>query len=891
MLLSLASFSQSSSTAESAGGFAGHNRWSREKVNLWYAKQGWLAGCNYTPAYAINQLEFWQAETFDLAAIDRELGWAEALGMNTMRVFLHDLAWKQDVRGFKQRIDAFLGVCHKHRIRPIFVFFDDCWNPDATIGLQPAPKPGTHNSGWLRSPSRAVHDDPGQWAYLKEYVQDILRTFRNDRRILMWDLYNEPGNSDYGLKSLPLLKSVFRWAREIGPSQPLTVCMFEFYPEMTAYSFALSDVISYHNYGNLDNHRAMTDSLKNYGRPLFCTEYMARTLGSTFQTIMPHLKAENIAAINWGFVDGKTQTKYQWGEVIADGSDPELWFHDVLKKDGTPYRQQEADLIKALTERKDARRKTPRTFHVSKKGAFSTIQSAASLAGPGDTVMVHEGTYWEYVDPRNAGSAKSRITYKAAPGEKVVIKGSEIVKGWKRSADGSGYLLTLPNSYFGRFNPYADEIRGDWYDGKGWKQHTGAVYRNGRWLMECRSRSELPGKPDQWYAEVDRDSTRIWANFGTADPAGEMVEINVRRSCFYPSRTGVNYITVSGFAMMHAATNWSPPTAEQVGLIGTNWSKGWVIENCDVSYSKCAGITLGKYGDGYDNTSANSAEGYVETVKRALDHGWNKETVGGHTVRNNTVSFCEQGGIVGSLGCSFSTVSGNTIHDIHRERLFSGAEQAAIKFHGAVDVVISGNTIYNNNRGIWLDWMAQGTRITGNKLYGNDDWDIYFEVDHGPVLVDNNVMLSKNSQRVWSQGVAYVHNLIAGKFEVWPYDDRETPVLKPHGTEIFGLRDNPSGDVQLYNNVFSGKDCNLEEFDNTKYPCRLSGNVYERGAVASRLEKPIGDLKLTSSAQLGRTVVTRQGFEGPDGKPIVFDRDFYGKKRKGLPVAGPYQRE
>jgi len=520
-------------------------------------------------------------------------------------------------------------------------------------------------------------------------------------------------------------------------------------------------------------------------------------------------------------------------------------------------------------------------YHVSKTGSdlytgtrvkpFRTIQHAAELARPGDRIIIHSGVYRESIKPVMGGSGpEARITYLAAPGEKVIIKGSEQVSNWKRSAGGVSYLLTLPNSFFGSFNPYADEIKGDWYDGNGWKQHTGAVYLNGKWLMECKSKEELATLPNHWFAEVDKDSTRIWANFGAADPKKEKTEINVRKSCFYPSKTGINYITVSGFTMMHAATNWAPPTAEQVGLIGTNWSKGWIIENCDISYSKCSGITLGKYGDQYDNTSANSAAGYVETVKRALANGWNKEAVGSHIVRNNTIHHCEQAGIVGSLGCSFSIITGNTIHDIHMQRLFSGAEQGAIKFHGAVDMIISNNTIYHNNRGIWLDWMAQGTRITGNKLSGHDDWDMYFEVDHGPIIVDNNVMLSENSQRVWAQGVVYIHNLIGGKFEIRDFDRRQTPVLKPHGTEMTGLKDNPSGDVQLYNNIFKGKDCDLRAFDSTRLPSKLAGNTYLDGAVPAKSEKLGSSAKITTE-MLGETVITRQRYEQPDGKPIVFD--------------------
>lgn len=325
-------------------------QWSMNKANKWYKKQPWLVGCNYTPAYAINQLEFWQAETFNLKAIDKELGWAQSLGFNTLRVFLHDLAWKQDPSGFKKRIDSFLTVCKKHGIMPMFVFFDDCWGSHAKPGPQPAPQPGVHNSGWLRSPNRAVHNDSALWVYLKAYVQDILTSFKKDKRILLWDLYNEPGNFGYELSSFPLVKNVFAWAREVNPSQPLTMGVYDYFSEMAQWGLDHSDVISYHSYSVPALHQQRIDSMKQFHRPVFCTEYMARPLGCTFENTMPMLKAQKIAAINWGFVDGKTQTKYQWGKVIGDGSDPELWFHDILRSDGAPYKEAEVQFIKEMTK-------------------------------------------------------------------------------------------------------------------------------------------------------------------------------------------------------------------------------------------------------------------------------------------------------------------------------------------------------------------------------------------------------------------------------------------------------------------------------------------------------------------------------------------------------------
>ena len=328
-------------------------RWTADKANKWYAELPWMVGANYTPANAINQLEFWQADTFDPETIDKELGLAESIGMNTMRVYLHDLAWKQDAKGFKKRIDTFLGIAARHKIKPLLVFFDDCWNADGAIGKQPAPKPGVHNSGWLRSPLQPVHTDPAQWGYLKEYVQDILKSFGKDKRILLWDLYNEPGNSGYGNKSMPLLKAVFEWARAVNPSQPLSAGVWaDNLKDLNEFQIENSDVITYHSYDVADVHQKRINELKETGRPLICTEYMARRNGSTFQTILPMLKAQKIAAINWGLVDGKTNTKYAWDEPIKDGAEPKLWFHEIFTRDGKPYKAEEVALIKSLTGKK-----------------------------------------------------------------------------------------------------------------------------------------------------------------------------------------------------------------------------------------------------------------------------------------------------------------------------------------------------------------------------------------------------------------------------------------------------------------------------------------------------------------------------------------------------------
>ena len=323
--------------------------WSKEKAWNWYKQQPWLVGANFLPSSAINQLEMWQASTFDSATIDKELGWAAAIGMNVMRVYLHDLAWKQDPKGFKQRMDKFLAISEKHGIKTLFTIFDDCWNPDAAVGKQPEPKPGIHNSGWVRSPNKATHDNPKTWGYLEDYVKDLLNTFRNDKRILLWDLYNEPGNSDYGSSSMPLLKKIFEWAWAVRPNQPLTCAVWADNEAFNKFQLENSDVITFHNYNDSVSLRKEIVEKLALGRPLLCSEYMARTRNSLFITHLPIFKKYQVGAINWGLVSGKSNTIYQWGLPIPDGSEPPIWFHDVFRRDGTPYDSKETQVIRNLT--------------------------------------------------------------------------------------------------------------------------------------------------------------------------------------------------------------------------------------------------------------------------------------------------------------------------------------------------------------------------------------------------------------------------------------------------------------------------------------------------------------------------------------------------------------
>ena len=424
-----------------------------------------------------------------------------------------------------------------------------------------------------------------------------------------------------------------------------------------------------------------------------------------------------------------------------------------------------------------------------------------------------------------------------------------------------------------------------------------------------------------WIAQADEKSTTIWAQFEGLDPNQAEVEINVRRTLFYPEKPGINFITVRGFTMMHAATNWAPPTAEQIGLIGTHWSKGWVIENNDIRYSTCVGVTLGKYGDQWDNTSANTAEGYVKTIERALANGWSRDNIGHHLVRNNQIAHCEQAGIVGSLGAVFCTVTGNDIHDIHVRRLFSGAEMAGIKFHAAIDTEISHNHIYRTCRGIWLDWMTQGTHVTGNLFHDTAPWeDLMVEVNHGPFLVDHNLFLSRTALFDMSEGGAYVHNLFAGGLGLHPELGRETPFHPAHSTQVAGLRNIPGGDSRFYNNLFVNQ--GLATYDKAAQPMYMAGNVFVKGAAPSKHEKeplvqqefdPAIKLidkedgvylqitldrkwgekparQLVTTELLGKAKTAGLPFEHPDGSPYRLGADYFGKERNTAnPYPGPFE--
>ena len=626
------------------------------------------------------------------------------------------------------------------------------------------------------------------------------------------------------------------------------------------------------------------------------------------------------------------------------------------------------------------------TYHVAKTGSdsnpgtkespFLTINAAAKLARAGDTITVHEGEYREWVKPCEGGLSNTRrITYQAADGEHVVIKGSERIQSWEK-VEGTVWKTIICNDLFNGFNPYKEIIEGDWlllpY---GWSAHLGDVYLNGMSFYEAESyehlfKPELRDKvldnwtqemsplknPEQtkylWFAIVDDCNTTIFANFHDSDPNNETVEVNVRKCCFYPEKTGLNYITVRGFEMAHAASPWTPPTADQPGLIGPHWSKGWIIENNVIHDAKCSAISIGKEAStGHnDRTFRKDKPGYqyqLESVFKAAKIGWSKEKVGSHIVRNNIIYDCGQNGIVGHMGCVFSEIYGNHIYNIAIRREFYGHEIAGIKLHAPIDVYMHNNHIHDCSLGIWVDWQAQGTRISRNLLYDNNR-DLFVEVSHGPSLVDHNVFGSKYSLLNDAQGFAYVRNLFAGKIELRASKDRATPYHAPHSTDVTGFSAMFGGDDRYYQNIFIGgrtpdvvgttvfdgfttsleeyiqavdanQPCDHSEFFKVNQPVYVAGNVYLNNAKAfykenEKLDKPDFDAKFAIEEEngkvyinvtmpdgfesflsashdthtLGRVRIVDADFEDFDGGVVKLNRDYFDVESIGNSVAGPF---
>ncbi len=628
-------------------------------------------------------------------------------------------------------------------------------------------------------------------------------------------------------------------------------------------------------------------------------------------------------------------------------------------------------------------------YHVSKSGSdnapgterqpFFTIQRAADIAAAGDTVVVHEGVYREWVKPKNGGLSRDLpVTYMAAAGERAVIKGSERAEHWQR-VEGDVWKTTIDRRIFGDYDPFRTEIDGDWLVApREHKVHTAAVYLNGRALFEAPSLDKVfhPEKWEKsvyetwggreeklidpaasllrWYAETGEEETVLYANFQGADPNAALVEFNVRKACFFPERTGINYITVRGFEMAQAATPWAPPTAKQWGIVGPNWSKGWVIEDNIIHDSKCSGISLGKEETTGDNdfTKWGRKPGYqyqLEAVFKALSAGWSKEKIGSHIVRGNKIYDCGQNGVVGHMGSAFCEIYGNEIFRIGTRHEFYGHELGGIKLHAAVDTYVHDNYLHECTLGMWFDWQAQGLRVSANIFEGNDR-DLFVEVSHGPYLIDNNIFASAYSFDNASQGGAYVNNLVCGLFNHYPVLNRATPYHLPHSTLPAGTAPVYGGDDRWLQNIFVGGDeegkfygtseyngspssleeyiaevrslgyGDLEQFEQVKQPAYIRGNVYLNGAkpfegeagclvsgesagvtidrradgVYLEIALPAAmfglEGEVVTSGLLGMTRISEGRFEAPDGSDIKIDTDLVGEAFAGTVLAGPLQR-
>ena len=649
----------------------------------------------------------------------------------------------------------------------------------------------------------------------------------------------------------------------------------------------------------------------------------------------------------------------------------------------------------------------------SQAAPFQTINEAAQVAVAGDEVIVLPGYYREWVDPKNGGTADDcRITYRSQVPGGAVITGSEVVKTWE-PYQGDVWVARIPNGLFGNYNPYTTLIEGDWYiPSKPF--HTGEVYLNGKSMYEAE---DLEGvlQPQEyksswdraftiyrWYTCQEDGNTVLYANFHGANPNEENVEINVRRNCFYPSKTGVNYITLSGFVVRQAATQWAPPTAYQEGMIGPHWSKGWIIEDCEVSDSKCSGISLGKFLQPENDNKwlktkyKDGTQTERECICLAQIQGWTKENIGHHIIRRCNIHDCGQTGIVGHLGGVFSIIEDNHIHHINNKQNLSGAEIGGIKMHAAIDVIFRRNHIHHCTRGIWLDWQAQGTRVTQNLFHHNtlptlsedpdkEEFlgigdDIFVEVSHGPTLIDNNILLSTRSLKLAAQGIAVVHNLIGGALTCVGRgtdngaktlsSSRYTPYHVAHRTEVMGFMTFLHGDMRFYNNIFVQQDVHpalvkmcefakehynewddnnvevgtfkyngyptFEEWDKqfegycgmgsepsdryySHLPVWSEGNVYFGGAqpwdkekdakvvpekVTLNLREEDGKYTLetnlyellpevkapaVSTELLGAAFEPEEKFENPDGTPIVFNQDYFGRHRAISPMPGPFE--
>jgi hypothetical protein len=535
----------------------------------------------------------------------------------------------------------------------------------------------------------------------------------------------------------------------------------------------------------------------------------------------------------------------------------------------------------------------------SHSGPYLTINKAASHVMPGDTVTIHAGTYREWVKPVRGGSDESkRITFRAAPGEKVIIKGSQRITSWTYEADGV-WKVELPNTFFDEYNPYALELSGGWLNYGQW-HHRGDVYLNGEAFYEKKTLKEVKENLHSWFCKVNEEVTTIWANFGKANPNKELTEINVRESLFMPEISGLKYITIDGLDFMHAAANWAPPVLElQTGAVGPRMGKHWVIENCTITNARCVGIILG-HAPGVDYSDIDA--------------------YGDHIIRNNIIRRCGQAGIAGQKGATRSVISGNLIEDTNYRREFGGWETAAIKFHNSVDTVISGNLIRGVFRqmqgafGIWIDYGNQGIRITSNIIYNTEAATVFLEMNHGPILVDNNILVGQPT-RSNSEATVFAHNLFVNcGYEYSPDTKRRSQFYKPHTTQVVGHKTGTAQDDKWYNNIFIRQGLYRVK---TASGYASDYNVFLEGAKTSSFgdENSIVDSCVTDFSikdhLLGTTITfsindapfrvhgpqvnaelvgifptVGQTIEDRYGRPIKVDTDINGRKYS-RPAAGP----
>ncbi|MCL4204457.1 MAG: right-handed parallel beta-helix repeat-containing protein [Pirellulaceae bacterium] len=551
-----------------------------------------------------------------------------------------------------------------------------------------------------------------------------------------------------------------------------------------------------------------------------------------------------------------------------------------------------------------------REIHVAKTGndrhtgslesPFLTIGKAAAVAEPGDTVTVHAGTYREWVKPLRGGrDENSRIVYRAAPGEQVLIKGSEQVTSWVSQGDGI-WMVELPSGFFGDYNPYALNISGGWLLYGQWL-HRGDVYLDGDAFYEQKSLDEVKQREQSWCCRVDEDKTTIWANFGQADPNSRLAEINVRESVFMPTETGLRYITVDGFHLQHSAENWQPPGLPvQMGAIGPRMGKHWIIQNCTVTNARCVGIVLG-HAPGVD---------YADI-----------DAFGGHIVRNNVIRRCGEAGIAGQKGATRCLIEGNLIEETNYRKEFGGWETAAIKFHESVDAVIRGNLIRGVDYqqygafGIWMDWANQGTRISGNIVYDTKAASVFLEMNHGPILVDNNVLVGQGI-RSNSEGSVFAHNLLVDcRFDMVSDTGRSSQYYEPHTRKVVARKHGIPSDDKWFNNIFvrrgldgvkpapgyvSDYNVFLEGAKKSSFGDQHS-LVDSASAQFSREDNPLGvsirmhvnqsllGLKApwVDSDLIGVLPTVGQKLEDASGQPLRVETDLFGQPRTA-PVVGPW---